>query len=168
VLIACQEAVPLGAAFFAKYFKVCTCTNALSFTGPIYLCSMMHKFLIGIVWVAFLAACNSTPPPEEPKTIAQSDLAANEHGKKLFYAKCASCHMVNKDMSGPALKGVENRWPDKQKLYAFIRNSEAVIKQDKYARELWLQWNQTTMLPHPDLTDADISAILEYIKSVSI
>ena len=128
----------------------------------------MQKLFIGGLMVTFFTACSSTPPPEEPKTIAQSDLAANELGKKLFYAKCASCHMVNKDMTGPALKGVEGRWPDKQKLYAFIRNSEAVIKEDKYARELWLQWNQTAMLPHPDLTDSDIRAILDYIKKVSI
>jgi cytochrome c551/c552 len=75
--------------------------------------------------------------------------------------------MVNKDMTGPALKGVEDRWPDKEKLYAFIRNSEEVIRNDKYARELWLQWNQTAMLPHPDLKDEDINAILGYIKATS-
>jgi cytochrome c551/c552 len=75
--------------------------------------------------------------------------------------------MVNTDMTGPALKGVEDRWPDKKKLYAFIRNSEEVIRNDKYARELWIQWNQTQMLPHPDLTDEDITAILQYIRSVS-
>jgi hypothetical protein len=76
--------------------------------------------------------------------------------------------MVNKDMTGPALKGVEDRWPDKEKLYAFIRNSEEVIRNDKYARELWLQWNQTAMLPHPDLKDEDIRAILDYIKEVAL
>jgi hypothetical protein len=75
--------------------------------------------------------------------------------------------MVNKEMTGPALKGVESRWPDKEKLYSFIRNSEAVIASDKYARELWLRYNQTAMLPHPDLTDENIQNILEYIKSVS-
>jgi hypothetical protein len=75
--------------------------------------------------------------------------------------------MVNKDMTGPALKGVEDRWPDKEKLYAFIRNSEEVIRSDKYARELWLEWNQTTMLPHPDLKDEGIRDILDYIKTVS-
>ena len=71
-------------------------------------------------------------------------------------------------MTGPALKGVEDRWPDKEKLYAFIRNSEEVIRNDKYARELWLEWNQTQMLPHPDLTDDDIAAILGYVKGVSL
>ena len=70
-------------------------------------------------------------------------------------------------MTGPALKGVEDRWPDKQKMYAFIRNSTEVIKTDKYAKDLWLKYNQTMMLPHPDLKDEDIRAILDYINSVS-
>ena len=99
--------------------------------------------------------------------MANENMKADEQGKKLFYTKCASCHMVNKDMTGPALRGVKDRWPDKEKLYAFIRNSEAIIQKDKYARELWLEWNQTAMLPHPDLTDDDIGAILNYIDSVS-
>lgn len=118
------------------------------------------------VWV-FLSACGDSEPVPEPKTVAVENLGTNENGKKLFYAKCASCHMVNKDMTGPALKGVEARWPDQEKLYAFIRNSEEIIGKDKYARELWLEWNQTKMLPHPDLTDGDIRDILDYIKKVS-
>lgn len=76
--------------------------------------------------------------------------------------------MVNKDMTGPALRGVESRWPDKKKLYAFIRNSEAIIKTDAYAHNLWLQYNQTMMNKHPDLSDAQIQQVLDYIKSVSI
>jgi mono/diheme cytochrome c family protein len=120
-----------------------------------------------LIYILIISACSSEQPNSEPKSIAAENIAPNEHGKKLFYGKCASCHMVNKDMSGPALRGVEDRWPDKQKLYAFIRNSEEVIRKDKYARELWLEWNQTLMLPHPDLTDEDIGALLDYIRSVS-
>jgi cytochrome c551/c552 len=127
---------------------------------------MSLRFPFFLLSVLLLIACSSPEPTPEPKTIAATDLAPNETGKKLFYAKCASCHMVNKDMTGPALKGVETRWPDKEKLYAFIRNSEEVIRSDKYARELWLQWNQTAMLPHPDLKDEDIEAILGYIRQV--
>lgn len=71
-------------------------------------------------------------------------------------------------MTGPALRGVEERWPDKLKLYSFIRNSEEIIKTDEYARNLWLQFNQTSMTPHPDLTDAQIRQVLDYINSVSV
>jgi len=128
---------------------------------------MLFRTLLFLFFLQVLNACSSPEPETEPNTIATENLAPNETGKKLFYAKCASCHMVNKDMTGPALKGVEDRWPDKEKLYAFIRNSEEVIRNDKYARELWLQWNQTAMLPHPDLKDEDIRDMLYYIKTVS-
>jgi len=94
-------------------------------------------------------------------------IAAHGVGKQLFYGRCANCHMINKELTGPALKGAETRWPDKEKLYAFIRNSEAVIKEDKYARGLWLKYNQTAMNPHPDLTDDQIKQIFGYINSVS-
>lgn len=128
---------------------------------------MLLRTLLFLLLLQVLNACSSPEPMPEPKTIATENLAPTETGKKLFYAKCASCHMVNKDMTGPALKGVEDRWPDKEKLYAFIRNSEEVIRSDRYARELWLEWNQTAMLPHPDLKDEDIAALLGYIKQVS-
>ncbi len=90
-----------------------------------------------------------------------------QNGRDIFHSRCASCHMINKELTGPALKGVESRWPDKQKLYAFVRNSQEVIKNDKYAHDLWLEYNQTVMVPHPDLSDSSIQSILYYIKSVS-
>ena len=115
--------------------------------------------------VAGLNACSTSN--EKNIEAAKPLPAVVERGKQLFHARCASCHRVNQEITGPALKGAEARWPDKQKLYAFIRNSEEVIRSDKYARELWLQYNQTIMLAQPDLTDADIRAVLDYIKSVS-
>lgn len=132
-----------------------------------YFCRMSRQIASLLMGLFFLASCSSSEPHPEPTSMSAENIAPHETGKKLFYAKCASCHMVNKDMSGPALKGVENRWPDRKKLYAFIRNSEEVIRSDRYARKLWLQWNQTRMLPHPDLTDADIDAILQYVRSTS-
>ena len=78
------------------------------------------------------------------------------------------CHLPNKDFAGPALAGVEKRWKDKQLLYAYIRNSQEVIAKDKYAAELFKKWNEAVMLPFPDLTNAEIDAILEYCNQVGI
>ena len=112
-----------------------------------------------------LGACS--PSTEETIEPAKPLPAVIEKGKQLFYTRCASCHRVNQEITGPALKGAEARWPDKRKLYAFIRNSQEVIRDDKYARKLWLQYNQTIMLAQPDLADGDIRAVLDYINSVS-
>ena len=91
-------------------------------------------------------------------------LPINLAGKQLFESKCASCHGINKEMAGPALQGVLQRWKNIPQLYAFIRNSEIAIKNEGYARNLWLQFNQTTMPPFANLTDADIKAVLNYVQ----
>lgn len=114
-----------------------------------------------------LISCSSSPENKNTSLPVVPISPALELGKQLFYGKCASCHMVNKELTGPALKGAEDRWPDKQKMYAFIRNSNSVIQTDKYARDLWLHYNQTAMTKHPDLKDEDIRNILDYIKSVT-
>lgn len=90
-----------------------------------------------------------------------------QSGQALFSANCASCHAVHKTLTGPALAGVEERWGDKNKLHAWIRNNQAFLKTgDKYANDLYLKFNKTAMNLFPNLTDAEIDAILAYIKSV--
>lgn len=122
-----------------------------------------------MIFVFFLLVGVSCASPSSENSEKATEVATGDwqQGKQLFLSRCASCHMVNKEMTGPALKGAEGRWQDKQKLYAFIRNSQEIIGKDKYARELWLQYNQTIMLPHPDLTDQQIDQILGYTRSVS-
>ena len=89
-----------------------------------------------------------------------------QDGKALFNQKCASCHAIDKQLVGPALKGVEERWPEKAQLYAWIRNSAAVIKSG-YPRavEVYNQYNKIQMTAYPELTDGDIDAILSYINT---
>lgn len=90
-----------------------------------------------------------------------------QDGKALFTTNCASCHAVNKKVTGPALAGVEDRWPDKAKLHAWIKNNIAFQKTgDPYALALVKEYNGLAMNTFPNLTDKDIDAILGYIKSV--
>lgn len=89
-----------------------------------------------------------------------------QDGKALFSTNCASCHKVDKDLTGPALMGVEDRWPDKVKLHAWIHNNSAFrATGDKYANDLFIKWNKTQMNLFPNLSDAEIDAVLGYIKS---
>ncbi len=90
-----------------------------------------------------------------------------QDGKSLFSQNCASCHAVHKDLTGPALAGVEDRWGDKDRLHAWIRNNQAVIKSgDPYAVALYNKWNKSAMNLFPNLKDEEIDAILGYINSV--
>jgi hypothetical protein len=89
-----------------------------------------------------------------------------QDGKALFQQKCASCHAINKNLTGPALSGVEDRWPNKADLYRWIRNSAALIKEGHpRAVEVYNQYNKIQMTAFPELKDADIDAILAYINA---
>jgi cytochrome c2 len=92
-----------------------------------------------------------------------------QDGKTLFSNNCASCHAVNKKLTGPALAGVVDRWHgDTKKLHAWIHNNAAVLKSgDAYANNLYNEYGKTNMtIFGNNLSDADIDAILAYIKSV--
>ncbi len=89
-------------------------------------------------------------------------------GKSLFNANCAACHKLDKKMTGPALRNVEQRLADEQGLdrdwiYAWIRNSSAVIKSgDAYANKIYEEYNKAAMTAFPQLSDEDINNILAY------
>jgi cytochrome c551/c552 len=89
-----------------------------------------------------------------------------QEGKALFNQKCASCHAIDKKLIGPALAGVEDRWPDKGQLYSWIRNSAAVIKSG-YPRavEVYNEYQKIQMTAFPELTDKNIDDILAYINT---
>jgi cytochrome c551/c552 len=88
-----------------------------------------------------------------------------QDGHALFMANCASCHKVDAKLVGPALAGVESRWPSRDKIHDWVHNSAAVIKSnDPYAVSLYNEYNKTQMTPFPQLSDKDIDAILDYVK----
>jgi hypothetical protein len=55
---------------------------------------------------------------------------------------------------------------DRQKLvYDFIRNSQAVIAKDAYAKALYEEYNRLVMPAFPLSTDRQIDLLLDYIAS---
>jgi cytochrome c553 len=89
-----------------------------------------------------------------------------QDGKALFQSDCASCHNPIKQVTGPALKGVTSRVPDQKLLHAWIRNNTAVLASgNKYFNDLYNQFSKTPMNTFPNLTDAEIDAILKYIET---
>lgn len=100
-------------------------------------------------------------------SVCMSVAVKAQDGKALFSANCASCHAVHKKLTGPALAGVEDRWPNKENLHAWIRNSAAFLKTgDAYANALYNEYNKTAMNAFPNLKTEEIDAILAYIKTV--
>ena len=93
-------------------------------------------------------------------------------GKSLFNANCAACHQLDKKMTGPALRNVEQRLADDEGLdrawiSAWIRNSSGVIKSgDAYGNKIYNEYSGAAMTPMPQLSDEDISDILAYTAEV--
>ena len=87
-------------------------------------------------------------------------------GKSLFNANCASCHKLNKNLVGPALKGVSAKY-DKDWLYSWIKNSAALIKSgDDQAVAIYEEYNKVAMNAFPQLSNEDIDNILAYTDYV--
>ncbi len=115
----------------------------------------VKRFLI--LLISFLSISSSL--------IAQ-DIAA---GKALFMGKCASCHNVLKDGTGPALKGLEERhkWADHKELQAWINNPAAYMAKDPYTQGLKAKYG-SMMTAFSEITLADVDNIVAYINDAAI
>ncbi len=85
-------------------------------------------------------------------------------GKTVFNANCKTCHKLDQKMIGPALRGVSDR-RDIPWIKSFIKNSQALIASgDKTAVDLFKEFNNTVMISHEFLTDADLDNVISYIE----
>jgi mono/diheme cytochrome c family protein len=83
-------------------------------------------------------------------------------GKALFNANCAACHKLDKKATGPALRGVAEKY-DTEWLYKWIKNSQGLIKSgDSKAVALFAEYNKSVMTSFPALSNVDIDNILAY------
>ena len=83
-------------------------------------------------------------------------------GKELFNTNCAACHKLDAKMTGPALRGVAQKY-DKAWLYKWIHNSTALIKSgDAQAVKISTEYNGSVMTAFPQLSEGDIDNIIAY------
>jgi len=87
-----------------------------------------------------------------------------QDGKAIFIAKCASCHTMGKDATGPDLQGVVDRWGgDTKALHIWIKNWENAVKAG-YPRAI----EAVNLKPTPmqvfegQITDPELDAVIKY------
>jgi hypothetical protein len=93
--------------------------------------------------------------------------SANAQGEQLFKQNCASCHAIDKVITGPALGGVLNRGPwasDKNKLYEWVHNPSGFMSKDDYTKGLKATYG-VMMTPFPQLSTKEIDAIMDYVMN---
>ena len=111
---------------------------------------------VAIIATLFFTAGNS---------VFSQDAAA---GEKVFKANCASCHKIDKKLTGPALQGMTERWEENssiENMYKWIKNSQEYLKTgDPYAKTLYTQYNKSVMTAQA-VSDEDIDNIIEYVNT---
>ena len=89
-------------------------------------------------------------------------------GEGLFKAKCATCHQVFKDGTGPKLYEARKKWSDggaaEGSIYQWVNNYEAAAAADPYAAMV-MAWSPTNMNKFPELTQEEIISILDWVDS---
>jgi mono/diheme cytochrome c family protein len=107
---------------------------------------------LSLVLLALMLAFSTT-------TFSQADPVA---GKALFNANCAACHKLDKKATGPALRGVAEKY-DTEWLYKWIKNSQGLVKSgDAKAVAIFAENNNSVMTSFPALSNADIDNVLAY------
>lgn len=105
----------------------------------------------------------------------QGSISAQDiDGKSVFNVNCKSCHIMNRNLTGPALDGAFDRvqqfygFDEAQTtewLVAWIRNSSAVIASgDEYANNIFNEWNKVQMNSFVSLSEGELLAVVDYIR----
>jgi mono/diheme cytochrome c family protein len=96
------------------------------------------------------------------ETTINTDLA--EKGKATFNQKCTACHMANRKLIGPAMKGIyERRSPEW--VMNMLLNPAEMLKKDPVAIALLKEYNNIMML-NQNLTNDEARSISEYLRTL--
>jgi hypothetical protein len=89
-------------------------------------------------------------------------------GQQIFQANCATCHALDRVLTGPALRGVHERgpWTDRANLHKWVKNPAAFIPTTPYTQDLQKQYGQ--IMPSVPLSDKEIDAIFDYIETAPV
>lgn len=87
-----------------------------------------------------------------------------QDGEALFKAKCAACHIMGKDGTGPNLQNVKAKWEGEEEfLIEWVLNSPKVIAEGKSSRAQEVKDYNPTVMPIQDVTAEEAQAIIDYV-----
>lgn len=92
------------------------------------------------------------------------DQAMADRGKAKFETICVACHMVDKRMIGPAMKGVYDR-RSPEWVMNMILNPDGMLKEDPIAKALQREYNGAVMLQQ-NLTEEEARDVAEYLRTL--
>jgi cytochrome c551/c552 len=82
----------------------------------------------------------------------------------LLNKKCTACHMPNRKLIGPAMKGIYER-RSAEWVMNMLLNPTEMLKQDPIAKALLKEYNNVMML-NQNLEESEARAIAEYLRTL--
>ena len=134
---------------------------------------IFHAFLLLLAFITAFICLKAfySAPGQGPQMVLIDQQTTQptiySKGKLLFQSKCASCHILARHATGPDLCDFESRgsWSERQNVYQWIKNPVEFMKRDQYTTELRAGLGGLLMPAFPELTNADIDEIVNYINS---
>jgi len=97
--------------------------------------------------------------------LIQTTALSQSEGEQLFTRVCSACHTIGQGKRvGPDLANVQNRH-DNAWIIKFVQSSQTVIKSGDPKAVALFEENNKIIMPDNKFTDAQVSGIIEYIKS---
>ncbi|HEV2478473.1 MAG TPA: cytochrome c [Puia sp.] len=101
-----------------------------------------------------------------PEPLKGTPVSASD-GKALYITNCASCHHLKGNATAPSLAFLSSR-RDQRWLFAYTRsNAKLLWRGDPYTCFLFNRYKASPMPVFADLSDADLTAIYQYVTSAS-
>jgi cytochrome c551/c552 len=93
-----------------------------------------------------------------------------QDGKALFNSKCASCHQLDKDATGPMLRGIIDKDPyngDVSKIENWVRHVNTLVNTDPHYKDLKAKFGSlmTEFADPTVLSSADLAAIIKFTSA---
>ncbi len=136
----------------------------------VYACLMIFTAAILSIFIATLSSNEIIAPL--PTTIdvdlpKQDNVMTNSKGGNLFRQNCQSCHALDKNLTGPALRGVHERgpWTNRSNLIKWVKNPAAFIPTTLYTKELQKTYG-AIMPSFSQLSEEEINAIFDWVKEL--
>jgi len=89
-----------------------------------------------------------------------------KEGRLLFQQNCQTCHSLDRNLTGPSLRGFADRqpWRNRQNVYNWIHNPASFMAKDDYTQNLKQRYG-VIMQAFPELTNQSIDAMIAYVKN---
>lgn len=91
-----------------------------------------------------------------------------QNGEQLFKSKCNTCHAVDKNSTGPLLKGVKQKWADAgeaEMLYDWVKNAPALLASGKSQMAKAIESFSPSNMSPQTATKEEVDAILDYVDN---